>query len=377
MPPTPITIVGAGLAGLTLARCLKQHGIAAIVLEKASSSSRHNYGITIQPWAFRPLLKVLQMDEGLFREQLAVDSVRKGSGEVIEDTVVQAVKAEEGTFRCHRGRLERLLQEGQDIKWEHAVQTVTTSSQGISVELKDAKPLEIEVLIGTDGVHSQVRKSLAPDIELKVLPFVVFNGRRQFSHADFRDLVEPKLGSQAIVQERHDGLILEISINDYTPEHVDVSYTYSRPARDNDPLHRPDRAMAGATDIPEEFYNELKELTDLQEPFKGLFQAAKVRKDRVFHWLMRSNLGDPAEVDQLVERGILLIGDAIHAMPVLGGEGANHAMKDGIDLARHIVHHGTGRLQDFTEARYGMWRQGVEDSEKRLAEIHGQTKAYL
>ncbi|KAL8924245.1 MAG: hypothetical protein Q9172_002785 [Xanthocarpia lactea] len=376
MSPSSIIIVGAGLAGLTLGRCLKQHGIAAVVLERVSSSPRYNYGITLHPWAFQPLLKILKIGETIFREKLAVDSVRRGKREASEDALAPAVDSDIGTFRCHRGRLEKLLQEGQDIRWDHTVQNVSTS-QGIVVQLKDAKPLEAEVLIGTDGVHSQIRKSLAPEIELKVLPFVVFNGKRQFSKADYQELFESKLGGRTIVHERQDDVILEISINEYTPRHVDVSYTYSRPARENDPLHKPDRAIPGATDIPEEFYREVEGLKDLQQPFNIVFDAAKIRRDRVLHWLMRTSLGGHAEVNNLVKQGVLLVGDAVHAMPILGGEGANNAMMDGVDLAQHILNHGTGGLQTFVDARYKMWKKGVEDSEKRLAEIHGQAKASL
>lgn len=377
MSPYPITIVGAGLAGLTLGRCLKHHGIAAVVLERVASSPRHNYGITLHPWAFRPLLNILQMDEGLFRESLAIDSMRGGKGEVSEGALAPAINTDLGTFRCHRGRLERLLQEGQDIRWDHTVQNVKASSQGVVVQLKDAQPIDAEILIGTDGVHSQVRKSLAPEIELKVLPFVVFNGKRQFTKAEYQALFEPTLGTRTIVHERHDDIILEISINEYIPTHVEVSYTYSRPAREDDPLHRPDRAIPGATDIPEAFYNELEDLGDLQQPFSIVFEAAEVRKDRVLHWLMRSTLGSPAEVDHLAKQGVLLVGDAVHAMPILGGEGANNAMKDGVDLAQHIVNHGTGSLQEFADARHETWKKGVEESERRLGEMHGQAKASL
>ncbi|KAI4269130.1 MAG: hypothetical protein LQ337_007464 [Flavoplaca oasis] len=315
------------------------------------------------------------MDEALFREKLAIDSMRQGKGEISEDALAPALNPDLGTFRCHRGRLEKLLQEGQDIRWEHTVQNITASTQGIVVQLKDAKALDADVLIGTDGVHSRIRKSLAPGIELKVLPFVVFNGRRQFTRAEYQETFEPKLGPQTVVHERHGDIVLEISINEYTPKHVDVSYTYSRPARENDPLHKPDRAIPGATDIPEEFYSELEDLKDLGQPFNTVFDAAKVRRDRVLHWLMRSTLGRAAEVDRLAKKGVLLVGDAVHAMPILGGEGANNAMKDGVDLARHIVEYGTGSLQEFADSRYQSWKSGAEESEKRLAEMHSQAKA--
>ena len=64
-------------------------------------------------------------------------------------------------------------------------------------------------------------------------------------------------------------------------------------------------------------------------------------------------------------------------MPILGGEGANTAMKDGVDLAQHIIRHGTRSLQAFTNTRYEEWKKGVEDSETRLIDMHGAAKASL
>ena len=323
------------------------------------------------------MINILQIDESHFREKFAIDSYRQGIGEVSDNILAPSIQADPGTFRCHRGRLEKLLREDQDIRWEHTVQNVTASSQGIVVQLKDEEPFHAKVLIGTDGVHSQVRKSLAPQIELKVLPFVVFNGKRQFTTAEFQDRFAPNMHDRTIIHSRHDEIILEIAISDYTHKHVDVSYTYSRPARQNDPLHKPDRAIPGATDIPEDFYTELQTLKDLEPPFSIIFDESKIRRDRVLHWLMRTTLGRPAEVMDLAKQGVLLVGDAIHAMPILGGEGANNALKDGVDLAQHIARYGTGSLHEFTAARYDEWEKGVAESEKRLADMHSQAKASL
>ena len=158
-----------------------------MVLERVSSSPQYNYSITRRPWAFQPLLNILQMDKGLFREKLAIDSGRQGLGEVSGETLAPGIETDSGTFRCHRGRLEKLSEEGQDSRWEHMVQGVTTTSQGNVVQLKDAKPLDAKVLIGTDGVHSQIRKSSVPKIELKVLSFVVINGKGKITKAEFQD----------------------------------------------------------------------------------------------------------------------------------------------------------------------------------------------
>ena len=375
MSMPPIAIAGAGLAGLTLARCLKQKGIPSILLERVSSSPRYNYGITLHPWAYQPLLNILQMDESSFRERFSTDAIKGGIGSVSGDALVTGVDTTSGTFRCHRGRLEQLLREDQEIKWGHTIKDVETSPSKVIIRIQDERPIESDVLIGADGVHSQVRKSLIPDIQLKVLPFAVFNGTRRLSLDSFQNTLAPQMQGLSVIQCRQEDVLFQIAVNEYAATHVDVAYTYSRPARQNDPLHKPDRPIPGATEIPEEFYTELQQVEGLGRAYEEIFDAAKVRQDRVLHWLMRSTLGTEQEIKDLTARGILLVGDAIHAMPILGGEGGNNAMKDGVDLAEHLATHGPSGIRTFSSARYDRWRKGVEESEHRLVEMHSPAKA--
>ena len=205
----------------------------------------------------------------------------------------------------------------------------------------------------------------------------MYNGQRKMSLDSFQNIMAPQMHGLTIIQCRQEDVVFQIAANQYTATYVDLSYTYSRPARQNDPLHRPDRAVPGATDIPEEFYAELQELKDLGQAYEEMFDATKVRQDRVLHWLMRSTLGSEQEIRKLADRGVLLVGDAIHAMPILGGEGGNNAMKDGVDLAEHIAAHGPQGIKSFSSARYDEWKKGVEESEQRLADMHSPAKASL
>lgn len=377
MSMPPITIAGAGLAGLTLGRCLTQKGIPNILLEKVSSSPRYNYGITLHPWAYQPLLNVLQIDEASFRERLSVDASRGGMGSISGNALLTGVDTSPGTFRCHRGRLEQFLREGQDIRWEHTIEDIETTPQKVIVRIQNEQVIESDVLIGTDGVHSQVRKLLAPEIQPRVLPFVVFNGKRRMSLDSFQNIVAPQMQGLSVIQCRQEDIVFQIAMNQYTATDVGLDYTYSRPARQNDPLHKPDRPIPGATDIPEEFYAELQRLKDLGKAYKEIFDVTKVKQDRVLHFLMRSTLGTEQEIKDLTDRGVLLVGDAVHAMPLLGGEGGNNAMKDGVDLAGHIAAYGPEGIKTFSSARYHSWRKGVEESEQRLAEMHSPAKERL
>ena len=227
-----------------------------------------------------------------------------------------------------------------------------------------------KVLIGADGVHSQVRNSIIRNSEMKILPFVVFNGRRRIKYAEYKDKVEPTMNKILTAQYCVEDVMLTISVNQFAPRHVDLSYTYSRPVRQNDLLHRPDRPMTRATIIPNGFFTELGELERLPKPFDVILDPSNVKLDKIYHWLMRSSLCTPEQLKGPVSHGILLIGDASHSMPILGGEGANAAITDGIELAKHISLHGTGTLQDFSDLRFDAWQKGVQESEEWLANMH-------
>jgi len=253
-----ITIVGAGLAGLTLGRCLKAKGISTVILEKGSSSPRFNYGVTLHRWAYQHLLWVLQLDEYSFREELAVDKGQGGNGSIRSDGLLPSVDIAPGTFRCHRGRLEMLLREEQDIRWKHTIHDVKTSPGKITVQIRDGPSMESEFIIAADGVHSEVRKALAPMTEPNLLPYVVFNGRRTISLDDYRTSVAAHMQSSSIIHSRHGNVVLQVSVSDITSTRAVLSYTYSRATHANDTLHMPDRPLNGAESVSDGFYAELQ-----------------------------------------------------------------------------------------------------------------------
>lgn len=291
-----ITIIGAGLAGLTLGRCLRQLGIPTIILEKAKIPSQSQYAITLHPWAYRPLLRSLDVDEVTFQSHVSVDPSRA------------TTKGPPGSLRCHRGKLESFLREGQVIRWDHRVEKIELSD-GIAIECASAETFRANVLVATDGVHSTVRRLLMPNVALKVLPYVVFYGKRVLDLTKYQNLIEGSMQGKTVTQSQHNDTHLQIAVTEYGDKNVHITYTYSRPARTDDPLHRPDRSADEANQIPEEFYHEIGQLYDLEEAFGHVFNPQKVRKDRVLHWLMRSSLGSSSEIEDLAERGVLLIGD--------------------------------------------------------------------
>ena len=377
-----VHIIGAGIAGLTLGRCLKNKGIPAILFEKGASSPRHNYGISLHSWAYQPLLKVLNMDEGTFRQRLAVDSSHDDMGHVVSTGNSKALPP---PFRAHCGRLESLLREGLEIEWRHTLQDILqTESTGTVLDIKSpsqekGKRIKSTLTVDASGVHSQIRKSLSPTSQLNILPYVVFRGTRKVEGQTFKVQYKPYMKGENIIEMRKGDVLFQIQINDggdETRDHVDISYIYSRPARSNDALHQPGRATSQASDISEDFFAEVSR-HDLEPPFEYAFDVEKMRSERVLHWLMRSLLPPLPELTRLSEMGVVMLGDSAHATPILGGNGANWAIKDGIELAESIAIPGAEGLDGYYERRYGQWQEELRTSELRLADLYKDLPSVL
>ncbi|PVH85893.1 FAD/NAD(P)-binding domain-containing protein [Cadophora sp. DSE1049] len=380
----PIHVIGAGIGGLTLARCFKNRGIQSIIFEKNPSPAHHNYGISLQPWATKLLIKVLDIDESTFARRIAVDGLKGGVGQVYPSHVsgLGSGKGVPKLLRAHRGRLEGLLREELDVKWDHVLEDIETSENGHTLTFKDKRKVDCGIVVDTSGVHSQIRKSLLPDVQLNLLPYVVFRGTRRIDGATFKEIYESHFKDGNALEMKQGDTLLQISINDHVQdsEAVDISYIYSRPSHSGseDPLHRPNRTLNQASDISEAFFAEVSKLRDLEQPLRDAFDEENVRKGRNLHWLMRDVLVQRKELVRLAKggRGVFFIGDAAHALPILGGEGACFAIRGAIELDEFVeegMKAGSGSIVDaegFYGKVFGEWVEGVRLGEERLREMH-------
>lgn len=294
--PRTTVIVGAGLDGLILGQCLKAENVPVIILEKASFSPHFNYGIILHRSVYLALLPVLQINEASFMERCSIG-------------VLHAQKdsaARTSSFRCHRGRLESILREGLDIRWEHSLKSVEMIPQGILLHVENEPVTESDIIIGADGVHSLLRHFFIPSSHLIVLPYVVFNSRRNITREDYQRGLQPHMAGQTTPQALQGHVLFRVYLNEYTATSVHLCYTYSRPARANDPLHEPDRPKSGADKIPEGFYAELSQFKHEESGpvFADIIDGEKVRQDRLSHWLMRSTIVSLGDIQDHADRRI-------------------------------------------------------------------------
>lgn len=380
MSPRPICIIGAGLGGLTLGQSLLKRGIPAVIYDRSSSKSRHSYGITLHKSTYQPLSNALGLDPAAFRKEIAVDAGCGGSGNIDPSCLAHpSGSITRDSFRANRQKLELLLRKDLDIRWEHQLDKVEYGhDEEVKLCMSGGQEVTTNHVIASDGPHSRARMSVLPDIQPTVLPIVAFNGKRRVERAVFNELYSPLFNSGNIIETRKNGAILNISISDVQNDLVSISWIYSRAAKpQNDPLHRPTRPNAGAEEIPEHFYDEISRLKDLDQPFADVFDEKKLRSERILSWLMRTVDTSLEDLQATARKGVSFIGDAVHAEPILGGEGANAAMADGMELAEYITAQGVDSVSEWYQTKYPKWRDSVEQSKRAIAEMHAVDKAAL
>ena len=161
----PVLVVGAGLAGLSLARTLLTRQIPFRVLEASPQLPKYSYGVTLLPWAYEPLVSKLSLASASeLRRATATDSPIGGAGgisAVYTDIYTgHAVPSESATaqsrlpYRCSRTRLTDLLAHDLNIEFHKKLKHIDSGSKGVCLHFEDGSAVEGSLAVGADGVHS-------------------------------------------------------------------------------------------------------------------------------------------------------------------------------------------------------------------------------
>ncbi|MFE6157653.1 FAD-dependent oxidoreductase [Streptomyces sp. NPDC056486] len=320
---TPVTIIGAGLGGLTLARVLHVHGIPATVYEaEASATARAQGGmLDIHEDNGQPALREADlMDEfrGLVLEGREATRVLASDGAVLFDD-----DRERGRPEVLRGELRRILLESLPdgtVRWGHKVSGVRAIGGGRhEVTFADGATVDTGLLVGADGAWSRVRPLLSdakPEyIGRSFVETYLFDG--DIRHPATAKAVgggslfalAPGKGIQA---HRESGGTLHTYVALSKPQEwfADIDFTDS---------------AAAAARIAQEFDGWAPELTAL------ITDGETAPVLRTLHALPVEHRWDRVP-------GVTLLGDAAH-LSAPNGEGANLAMYDGAQLGKALAEH--------------------------------------
>jgi 2-polyprenyl-6-methoxyphenol hydroxylase-like FAD-dependent oxidoreductase len=159
-----VLISGGGIAGLTLAHFLHQHGLTPVVIERASGLRREGYAIDFFGIGYE-VAERLHLIEQLSDQQIPFELLAyvNTQGELIAKLDMALVrKIANGKYLglMHSTLVEALYEAlvgAVEVRFGRELLRVMQTRDAVEVTFNDGRTESFDLLIGADGVHSGTR----------------------------------------------------------------------------------------------------------------------------------------------------------------------------------------------------------------------------
>lgn len=347
-----VVIIGAGLGGLCLAQGLKRAGIRFDVYERdpAADSRLQGYRIRIDKSGQQALASCLPT--ALFDLFRATASTSPRSACFLTPQLLPVTgrtpmswdtgeNDDDGDLSVNRLTLREILLSGIEdhVHFGHALTRYRRMDDGrVEVYFEGAASVSCSLLVGADGVNSQVRRQLAPYAEPVDTGSMCVYGKSEIPLSDAADLLGD--GTTVIFADGCTAIFDLMRFGDHFPNLAASLAPDCKLTPVTDYLYW---ALIGPRQrLGLETYNHTQDLPVLlRTAMRGWHPELKriisrSKAEAVAALPVRS--GRP---DALWPFGaITLLGDAIHAMSPAGGLGANTALEDARMLAQILAEAG-------------------------------------
>jgi salicylate hydroxylase len=337
--PRRAIIAGAGIAGLTAAIALLRAGFTVAIYEKANSTEDFGAGLQVTPNATRILARLGVLERVLqraFRPRAVVVLRGSDSAELMRMPLDGAEQRWGAAYLViHRADLQRALldavrsQSAIELTLGATLLNFTDSGRRLSVELGRGAIQtrdEADILIGADGLRSQVRDQLG------------FGAQDQAEFAGriaYRALITP---DDASIQQNED-IVLRLGRKAHLVQYplrggsltnLVATIGSARPTRGVKQADREEEESASAS--------------TLEDAFSGWSREARVLTKAPNQWRAWP-LYHRSPISSFSLGRVALVGDAAHPMVPFLAQGAAQAIEDAGAIARILA-----QVQDIPTA---------------------------
>jgi len=167
-----ILISGAGIAGLTLAYWLQKRGFSPSIIEKRPDLNDRGYMIDFYGSGFdvadkMGLVDALQAKSNQYQMENVSFVDNQGKARAALSIGQFKDVMDHRYFPLMRGDLETVIYESVKnnvpVRFGTSIKTLQEQSNGVTAELTDGTSETYDLVIGADGIHSNVRKLLWGD----------------------------------------------------------------------------------------------------------------------------------------------------------------------------------------------------------------------
>jgi len=319
---TRVLIAGGGIGGLAAAIGLAQRGMRSLVLEKAPQLGEIGAGIQLGPNAFHAF-DYLGVGDTARAMAVYIDSLRLM--DALDGSEITAIPLDEG-FRTrfgnpyavvHRGDLhgvflkaclENLLVE---LRTNAAVHSYRQESGQVSVQLADGSLETGSVLIGADGLWSNIRQQLVGDGAPRVSGHTTYR-----SVIPTEDMPQDLRWNAATLWAGPKCHIVHYPLQGWKAFNLVVTYH---------------------NDAPEPVAGKPVSHDEVRRGFEHIAPRAQQIIDKGKDWKLWV-LCDRDPVMNWVDGRVALLGDAAHPMLQYFAQGACMAMEDAVALSHCLSH---------------------------------------
>lgn len=338
MSGLPVLIAGGGIGGLATAIGLAQKGIASLVLEKAPALGEIGAGIQLGPNAFHAF-DYLGVGDTARAMAVYIDSLR----------LMDAMSGSEITriplgddFRAHFGNPYAVIHRGDlhgvflaactehplvELRTNAEVMDYEQDGRSVTAILADGTRLEGRMLVGADGLWSNVRQKVVGD-----------GAPRVSGHTTYRSVIpteempEDLRWNAATLWAGPKCHIVHYPLKGWKLFNLVVTYHNDAPS--------PEAGVPVSHD-------------EVRKGFEHVNATARQIIDRGQNW-KRWVLCDREPVSNWIDGRVVLLGDAAHPMLQYFAQGACMAMEDAVALSAMMERHPDdidAVLRNYQEAR--------------------------